>query len=103
MYGLFEILDIISPTVVRLRLPKTLKIHPVFHVSLIEPFGKGNWDVDLIAVLTTSDPIENASEYDIDKVMGSTEKDGKILYLVTWKGWPAKKPWTRNPSTVFIQ
>jgi hypothetical protein len=34
MYGPFEVLDIISPTAVRLRLPKTWKIHPVFHVSL---------------------------------------------------------------------
>jgi hypothetical protein len=45
----------------------------------------------------TSDPIENAPEYDVDKVMGSTEKDGKILYLVKWKGWPAKKYWTGEP------
>jgi hypothetical protein len=86
MYGPFEILDIISPTAVHLRLPKTWKIHPVFHVSLIEPFVKGNRDVDLNAVLKTSDSIKNAPEYDIDKVMGSTKKDGKVLYLVKWKG-----------------
>jgi hypothetical protein len=91
MYGPYEILDIISPTAVRLRLPKTWKIHPVFHVTLIELFVEGNRDVDLNAVLKTSDPIENAPEYDVDKVMGSTEKDGKVLYLVKWKGWPAKK------------
>jgi hypothetical protein len=38
-----------------------------------------------------------APEYIIDKVMGSTEKDGKVLYLVKWKSWPAKKHWTREP------
>jgi hypothetical protein len=58
MYGPFEILDIISPTGVRLRVPKTWKIHPVFHVSLIELFVKGNRDVDLNAILKTSDPFE---------------------------------------------
>jgi hypothetical protein len=41
-----------------------------------------NWDVDLNAVLKTFDPIENAPEYNVDKVMGSTDKDGKGLYLV---------------------
>jgi hypothetical protein len=79
MYRPFEILDIISPMAVHLRVPKTWKIDPVFHVSFIEPFLKGNRDVDLIAVLKTSDYIENAPEYDVDKVMGSTEKDGKVL------------------------
>jgi hypothetical protein len=33
--------------------------------------------------------------------MGSTEKDGKILYLVKWKGWPTKKHWTREPFDSF--
>jgi hypothetical protein len=74
MYGSFEILDIISPTALPLHLPKILKIHPVFHASLIEPFVNGNRDVDLNAVLKTSDLITNAGEYDIDKVMGSTQK-----------------------------
>jgi hypothetical protein len=101
MYGPFEILDIISPNVVCLRLPKTWKIPPVFHVSFIEPFIKRNRVVDLNAVLKASDPIENAPEYDIDKVMGSTEKDGKVLYLGKWKGWPAKKHWTREPFDSF--
>jgi hypothetical protein len=103
MYGPFEILDIISLTAVRLHLPKTWKIYPVFHVSLIEPFVKGNRDVDLNTILKTSDPIENIPEYDIDKVMGSTEKDGKVLYLVKCKGWPAKNTGPGNPSKVFIQ
>jgi hypothetical protein len=97
IFGLFEILDIISFTAVRLRLPTTWKIHPVFHVSLIEPFVKGNWDLDLNAILKTSDPIENAPEDDVDKVMRSTEKDWKVLYLVKSKGWPVKKHWTREP------
>jgi hypothetical protein len=101
MYGLYEILDIISPTAVRLCLPKTWKIYPGFHISLIEPFVKGNRDVDLNAVLKTSDPIENAPEYDVDKVMGSTEKHRRVLPLVKWKGWPVKKHWTREPFDSF--
>jgi hypothetical protein len=79
MYGPFEILDIISPTAIRLPLPTKWKIHPVFHVSLIELFVKGNRHVDLNAVLKTSNPIEKAPEYDVDKVMGSTETDGKVF------------------------
>jgi hypothetical protein len=65
---------------VRIQLPKTWKIHPVFHILLIEPFVKGNWDVDLNAVLKSVDPIEHAPEYVEGKVMSSTGNDGKVLY-----------------------
>jgi hypothetical protein len=73
MYGLVKILDIISPTAIRLRHPKTWKIHTVLFISVIELYVKENRDLNLNTVLNTSDPIENAAEYDIDKVMGSTE------------------------------
>jgi hypothetical protein len=78
-YGRFEILNIIAPTAVRLCFPKTWKIYPGFHVSLIKPFVESNRDVDLITVLKISDPFENAPEYDVDKVMGSTDKDWQVL------------------------
>jgi hypothetical protein len=102
MYGPFEILDIIYPMLVRLRLPKISKIYLVFHVSLIEPFVEGNRDVDLNAILKTSEPIEHAPEYDIDNIMGSTETDGKVEYLVKWNGGPAKEHWTKEPFKSFI-
>jgi hypothetical protein len=78
IYRPFDILDIISPPAVRLRLPKTWQIYPVCHIYLIEPFIKGNRDVDLNAILKMSDPIENAPDYDVDKVMGATENDAKV-------------------------
>jgi hypothetical protein len=62
--------------------PKNVENSFGFHVSLIEPFVKGNRDVDFNAVLKPSNPIENAPDYDVNKVMGSTEIDVKVLYLV---------------------
>jgi hypothetical protein len=87
-------------------------MHPVVHVSHIEQYIKGNQDINLNAILRTSDPSEtailktsdpskNALQYDVDQVMGSTEQDGKILYLVKWKGSPAKNHGTRAPLDSF--
>jgi hypothetical protein len=87
MYGPNEILDIIYPMSVRLHLPKIWNIETVFHVSLIEPFIKGNRNIGLNVVLNTGNLIENAHEYDLDKVIGSTDKDRRILYLGKTKGW----------------
>ena len=101
LHGPFQIEEAISKTAMRLKLPKTWKIHPVFHVSLLEPFVQGNREVNLDDVLRQSDPVENSPEYDVDKIMGSTQRGKKVLYLVKWKGWPAKKDWTREPYENF--
>jgi hypothetical protein len=101
MYGPFKILNIISPMAVCLCLPKTWEVHPVFNISLIEPFVKGKWDVDLNTVLKTSDTIQKTPEYEIDQVMGSTEKDGNVFYLVKWEGWPTQKYDTKKPFDSF--
>jgi hypothetical protein len=42
----------------------------------------GNRDVDINAILNTSDPIENTLEYDVTKVMGSSEKLSQVLYVI---------------------
>jgi hypothetical protein len=101
LYGPFEILELISQTAIRLRLPKTWKIHPIFHVSLIEPFITGGKEVNIDEILRSAEPVENAPEYDVHKIMGSSKKNGKVLYWVKWKGWPAKKNWTREPFDNF--
>jgi hypothetical protein len=85
MYYSYSILNNISSTVVCLLIPKTWKIYRVFYISLIEPFLKGNQDVDLNPILKTSAPIENVPKYEVDKVMGSKENDGKLVYVVKWK------------------
>jgi hypothetical protein len=46
LHGPFEVKDIISKNAVRLTLPRSWKIHNVFHVSLLEPFVQGNREVD---------------------------------------------------------
>jgi hypothetical protein len=53
---------------------------------LIEPFIKGNRNLNVEDILKNTDPIENAPEYDIDTDIDSMDKDGKVLYLVKWKG-----------------
>jgi hypothetical protein len=96
LHGPFEITEVISETAMRLNLPVKWKIHKVFHVSLLEPFIQGNREVNLEKVLDAADPIEADDEYHVEEVMGSVEKKGKVSYLVKWRGFPAKKDWTRE-------
>jgi hypothetical protein len=69
----------------------------VFICSLLELWVKANRDEDFNVVLKTSDHIANTTNYEADKVMGLTDKDRRVLYLVKWKVGPAKDHYTRQP------
>ena len=69
---LFQIDKIISPTAVRLILPKKWKSHPAFNVSEIEPFIAGNRPVlDFTKILREVSDIEADEEYNVEEIKGS--------------------------------
>jgi transposase InsO family protein len=78
--GPFKIKDKISDINYRLDLPKTMKIHPVFHISLLEPAPKGvkTGKVEL-------DVYEE--EYEAEKILDKRIQEGQTQYLVKWKGY----------------
>jgi hypothetical protein len=61
------------------------RIHPVFHVLLLEPYITN--DI-LNRIVEPPLPIEvdGQSEYEIERIVNSRYKDEKIQYLVHWKG-----------------
>src|SRR5690606_34362405 len=81
--GPFKILDKVSEVNYRLKLPDTMKIHPVFHVALLEPAHEDTPIEDTIHA-ETEEP-----EYEVEKILDSMlDDDGKIKYLVKWKNFP---------------
>jgi hypothetical protein len=92
-HGPFQVEKVVSPLAVKLTLPRKWKIHNVFHVSLLEPFraGKQRTPVDPDKILREADDIENNKLYDVDEIMGSTQKDRRVLYLVRWRDYPDRQ------------
>lgn len=85
--GPFKVIRQINPVAFELKLPKTMKIHPVFHVSLLEPKTK-----DIIQQMSTPAPpppieIDQDLEYEVDAVLDSKISRRKLFYLVHWKGY----------------
>ena len=58
-----------------------MQIHPVFHVSLLEPAPKGVRFEGTVEI----DPEEE--EYEVENILDSEERDGEVKYLVKWKGF----------------
>lgn len=81
--GPFEIDKKTGPVNYRLKLPATMrKIHPVFHVSLLEPAPEN-------AKLAENVEIEEETEqeYEVEKILEYKRVNGKPYYLIKWVGY----------------
>ncbi len=102
MLGPFKVIQVISPSAMRLELPSRWRIHNSFHVSLLEPYRSGiQGTPDAAQILREAAPVEE-EEFEVEKVKdSSTLENGTVMYLVKWEGWPAKKHWTWEPFEHF--
>ena len=87
--GPFAIIKVISETAYKLDLPATMKIHPVFHMSLIKPyqpspeeFGRPSPPPAIIV------PETNQEEYEVDAILDKKIVRKKAQYLIKWVGYP---------------
>ena len=82
-FGPYKIIEQINPVSFRLDLPSQLPIHPVFHVSLLEPattdaFPNQNPVPQPVLV-------DDVTEYEVDSVLKVRGKGKRKRYFVHWK------------------
>jgi hypothetical protein len=82
--GPFEVLEKIGPVNYKLRLPANSRLHPVFHISLLEP-AKGETP---IAMKTDLQPENDPDVYEVEKILDTrTTTSGQQEYLIKWRGY----------------
>jgi hypothetical protein len=88
--GPFTISAVISATAYKLDLPANLKIHPVFHISLLKPYQE--MSNEFIQLTPPPPPpiiiSENEEEYEVEAILDKKLVRKKPYYLVKWKGYP---------------
>jgi hypothetical protein len=93
--GPYEILEEIGPRAFRLKLPTSMKIHDVFHVSMLEPWVEdrhGRKPIPLPPVI-----VDGEEEYEVERVLNSRIKGKHTEYLVRWKGYSqGDDSWTKE-------
>jgi hypothetical protein len=85
--GPYPILERIGTQAYRLQLPSPMKIHPVFHVSLLDRYIESD-----IPTRTQPPPpsvlVDNQVEFEVEEVLDSKIMQKRLFYLVKWKGYP---------------
>ena len=99
--GPYRVLKIVSPYAYRLELPTQMKIHPVFHTSLLRPTTA--LEEALPGQILPPPPpveIEGEQEFFIDRIEDSRMNRRKKLleYLIRWTGYDEP---TWEPASEF--
>ena len=77
----------LGPVTYRLDLPKSWKIHNVFHATLLKPYVKmethgGNFPRPLPELL------EEEEVYEVENILKHRRRGRGYQYYVKWKGYP---------------
>ena len=78
--GPYKVIAKIGKTAYKLELPTTLKIHPVFHVSLLKSY-------QCIAREPDGIELDEDTEFEVDRIVTHVTRQGIVFYLVKWVGY----------------
>jgi len=95
--GPYAIKEVVSSNVVKLRLPSSMRIHPVVNVSWIVRYKeqvKGQKKEEGKPV-----EVEGVEEWEVEKVLNKKKIRGVEKYLIWWKGFTAEgDTWERREN-----
>jgi hypothetical protein len=102
--GPFKILQVVgeSKLAFKLELPPRMKIHPVFHVSLLEPYRENTIEGRIQPPPPPPDEIDGELEYEVKEILDSKIVRGKLQYYIDWEGYtPEERTWEPAESVEY--
>jgi hypothetical protein len=95
--GPYEIVEQVNELSFRLKLPDTMRVHDVFHVSLLEPHVANDIDGRIVpppppvffpdSNREDEDDQVGHVEYEVSKILDKRIRRKKVQYLVEWLGY----------------
>lgn len=91
--GPFPIAKVVNPVSVRLRLPRSMRVHPTFHVSHVKPALTSRF----CAPAKPPPPprfVDGGPVFTVRKLLSACRRGRGIQYLVDWEGYgPEERSW----------
>ena len=99
--GPFEVIEVINPVAYKLKLPESMRIHPVFHISLLKPYVARN-------NAEPSEAVPFHVEADVPQrpegILRKRQRHGRSEYLVKWLGYPeSDNQWLRRSTVMNLE
>ena len=85
--GPYSITKLVGTNAVELRLPCSMRIHPVINISCVKPYHNHLPGQPVTAPGPSIIMEDHEEEYEVDYVVDSQYKGKRLEYLVHWKGW----------------
>ena len=86
--GPYRVIKIINPVAFRLELPQTLRIHNVFHRSLLKRYVEPPEPLPLPPPPVV---VDGSLEFQVEKIVDSRYVRRSLQYLVHWKGYGSEE------------
>ena len=80
-------MKLVGTNAVELRLPRSMRIHPVVNVSRVKPYRERLPGQPVTAPGPSNVTEDREEEYEVERIMDSRYKGKRLEYLVHWKGW----------------
>ena len=88
--GPFPIIEQVGTSAFRLDLPRSMHIHPVFHVSLLELHVANTFPGRDVAPPPPLH-VDGLPEFEVHKILDSKFRRRKLHYFVDWIGYPVSE------------
>ena len=85
--GPYSIMKLVGTNTVELRLPRSMRIHPVVNISCVKPYHDHLPGQPVSAPGPSIVTEDHDEEYEVEYVVDSRYKGKCLGYLVHWKGW----------------
>ncbi|SPO29773.1 uncharacterized protein UTRI_05595 [Ustilago trichophora] len=85
--GPYPVKEHIGRRAYRITLPASLKVHDVFHISMLEPAKSSS--LAQRSQLPVEPPLPDEElEYKVEAIVGKRVRNGQLEYKVLWRGYP---------------
>ena len=83
----YSIMKLVRTNAVELRLPWSMRIHPVVNISRVKPYRERLLGQPVTAPGPSNVTEDREEEYEVESIVDSRYRGKRLEYLVHWKGW----------------
>ena len=100
-YGPYPIVEKVGATAYKVRMPASVKTHPVFHASQLKLHRTSDQFPDRKGFREDPVTIEGVDYYVVESILNRRVSRRKVQYLIQWQGYPVSEATWQNKTDLI--